>query len=168
MQQYYENNFKETIQEIGKLSAERSDGCSDSEEAAAEETGLLEVPGEEKKQQGQQIPGQAGKGMVDVPDPPEAGEEKATPKSGGGEKKEKKVHHFFVKAPAKRTAKFERMVRRHRSFEHEAKVYSELLHDLQAFVKTRVGDAVELKIPMLDPMVEGSNFQEDNHNLVVE
>ena len=60
-----------------------------------------------------------------------------------------KVHHLFVKVPPKRTAKFERMVRRNRTLEHEVKVYSELLRDLQAFVKDRVGDAVQLNIPKL-------------------
>lgn len=60
-----------------------------------------------------------------------------------------KVHHLFVKVPPKRTAKFERMVRRNRTLEHEVKVYSELLIDLQAFVKARVGDAVKLNIPKL-------------------
>ena len=33
-----------------------------------------------------------------------------------------KVHHLFVKVPPKRTAKFERMVRRNRTLEHEVKV----------------------------------------------
>merc|ERR1719445_437563 len=43
-----------------------------------------------------------------------------------------KVHHLFVKVPPKRTAKFERMVRRNRTLEHEVKVYTELLRDLTA------------------------------------
>ncbi len=60
-----------------------------------------------------------------------------------------KIHHLFVKVPPKRTAKFERMVRRNRTLEHEVKVYSELLRDLQDFVKSRVGDAIQLKIPRL-------------------
>ena len=42
-----------------------------------------------------------------------------------------KVHHLFVKVPPKRTAKFERMVRRNRTLEHEVKVsaqyYSEYI-----------------------------------------
>ena len=88
----------------------------------------------------------------------------------------KKVHHLFVKVPPKRTAKFERMVRRNRTLEHEVKVYSELLQDLQAFVKARVGDAVKLKIPTLyhgyreeaPPCDDGGNVQEDNHVLVIE
>ena len=32
------------------------------------------------------------------------------------------MHHLFVKVPPKRTAKFERMVRRNRTLEHEVKV----------------------------------------------
>ena len=82
------------------------------------------------------------------------------------------MHHLFVKVPPKRTAKFERMVRRNRTLEHEVKVgpfeqiwnwnhpqtesihlslkvYTELLRDLKAFVKDRVGDAVQLNIPKL-------------------
>lgn len=60
-----------------------------------------------------------------------------------------RIHSLFVKVPPMRTAKFERMVRRNRTLEHEVKVYTELLRDLQEFVKARVGDAITLKIPKL-------------------
>lgn len=176
MQQYYENNFKETIQEVGKFSAERSDGCcSDSDDLMAVPESENSGVGAEEKGEDEpiHIMSQSGKNMVDVPDPPmeEAeAEAEAETEAVSPVKKERKVQHLFVKVAPKRTAKFERMVRRHRSFEHEAKVYSELLHDLQMFVKARVGDTVELKIPTIDPDEEGSagSYQEDSHTQVVE
>ena len=78
-----------------------------------------------------------------------------------------KIHHLFVKVPPKRTAKFERMVRRNRTLEHEVKVYSELLRDLQTFVKNRVGDAIQLKIPKLYHGGKGEDC-DGNHVLVIE
>lgn len=96
---------------------------------------------------------EAYKVMVDVPDPP-------------GSKGKGILHHLFVKLPPKRTAKFERMVRRNRTLEHEVKVYSELLRDLQKFVKERVGDMVKLKIPTLYHGYEDGS--RDNHVLVIE
>ena len=80
--------------------------------------------------------------MVDVPDPPpqeaqndefnndEEDEESESPNSGIERSKSPvpaKIHHLFVKVPPKQTAKFERMVRRNRTLEHEVKVYHELL-----------------------------------------
>ena len=86
--------------------------------------------------------------------------------------KRSKIHHLFVKLPPKRTAKFERMVRRNRTLEHEVKVYAEFLKDLQKFIKDRVGDTVQLKIPELyhgyqSVAPEGSE-QADSHVLVIE
>lgn len=60
-----------------------------------------------------------------------------------------KIHHLFVKVPPKQSAKFERMVRRNRTLEHEVNVYKELLTDLQQFIKNRVGDTIKLNIPTL-------------------
>ena len=60
-----------------------------------------------------------------------------------------KIHHLFVKVPPKQSAKFERMVRRNRTLEHEVNVYKELLTDLQTFIKERVGDKIKLNIPTL-------------------
>ena len=92
--------------------------------------------------------------MVDVPDPPSADEaqndeffinnddddeeedqedqsEFSSPNHSGIERSKSpvpaKIHHLFVKVPPKQTAKFERMVRRNRTLEHEVKVYHELL-----------------------------------------
>ena len=248
MQQYHENNFKETIHEIGKLNTagERSDSCDgehgdDGDDYMNIGSGCLvddgSVQGQEEQQQ---CLGLAGKGLVDVPDPPmETGDiteplpalknedcavmnnedngegtgtidetgtsnhdgddgeqlecsglenkypvavseekpaelEPKVPHPSRAAKKQKKVHHthLFVKIPSIRNAGFETMVRRHRSFEHEAKVYSELLADLQAFVKTRVGDAVQLKIPTVPersgPTTSSTIYQEDNHDMIVE
>ena len=86
--------------------------------------------------------------MVDIPDPPKHKDDDDEDKEKD-EHREKKVHHLFVKVPPKRTAKFERMVRRNRTLEHEVKVYTELLVDLKNFVKSRTGDTVQLKIPKL-------------------
>ena len=83
--------------------------------------------------------------MVDVPDPPgvqeaqndefnneeEDEESESSPNHSGIERSKSpvpaKIHHLFVKVPPKQTAKFERMVRRNRTLEHEVKVYHELL-----------------------------------------
>lgn len=77
------------------------------------------------------------------------GRKKAAEMTEEEERYASKIHHLFVKVPPKRTAKFERMVRRNRTLEHEVKVYSELLRDLQDFVKARTGEIVQLKIPKL-------------------
>ena len=88
--------------------------------------------------------------MVDVPDPPRNEEvqsddsnEDETPNEATGIERSKspvpaKIHHLFVKVPPKQTAKFERMVRRNRTLEHEVKVYQELLRDLQNFINERL------------------------------
>ena len=88
--------------------------------------------------------------MVDVPDPPRNEEvqsddsnEDETPNEASGIERSKspvpaKIHHLFVKVPPKQTAKFERMVRRNRTLEHEVKVYQELLRDLQNFINERL------------------------------
>ena len=85
--------------------------------------------------------------MVDVPDPPriESGEDDTNSSSDEvfDIQREKsptpaKIHHLFVKVPPKQTAKFERMVRRNRTLEHEVKVYHELLRDLQNFITERL------------------------------
>ncbi len=94
--------------------------------------------------------------MVDVPDPPNTTSSSLR----------SRIHHLFVKIPPLRTAKFERMVRRNRTLEHEVKVYSELLRDLQTFVRSRVGDTVKLKIPTLYHSYEDG--ASDNHVLVIE
>ena len=61
-----------------------------------------------------------------------------------------KIHHLFVKVPPKQTAKFERMVRRNRTLEHEVKVYHELLRDLQNFIHERLPkNPIKLNIPNL-------------------
>ncbi len=86
--------------------------------------------------------------MVDVPDPPvklpnlcspskkkqrDTEDEDHGSSSAGGNNNSKtppgagsplhsKTHHLFVKIPPQRTAKFERMVRRNRTLEHEVKV----------------------------------------------
>lgn len=168
MQRYHENNFKEAIQGVVRFSAERSDGCSsdDDDEKRPGDGGA----------HSQHILSQAYKVMVDVPDPPPTGGGEADEEDSEKAADRRKVHHLFVKVPPKRTAKFERMVRRNRTLEHEVKVYSELLQDLQAFVKTRVGDAIKLKIPTfyhsyreeIPPCDEGGNVQEENHVLVIE
>ena len=85
--------------------------------------------------------------MVDVPDPPriESGEDDTNSSSDevfdiqrGKSPTPAKIHHLFVKVPPKQTAKFERMVRRNRTLEHEVKVYHELLRDLQNFITERL------------------------------
>ena len=60
-----------------------------------------------------------------------------------------KTHHLFVKVPPKRSARFERMVKRNRTLEHEVKVYTELIQDLKQFVKDRVGTAINFNVPTL-------------------
>ena len=60
-----------------------------------------------------------------------------------------KQHYLFVKVPPKNTARFERMVKRNRTLEHEVKVYTELIRDLKQFVKDRVGTAVSFNVPTL-------------------
>ena len=60
-----------------------------------------------------------------------------------------KTHHLFVKVPPKNSARFERMVKRNRTLEHEVKVYSELMRDLKRFVKDRVGTEVTFNVPTL-------------------
>ena len=98
--------------------------------------------------------------MVDVPDPPPA--EANHVEDDGANKDElddlerskspvpAKIHHLFVKVPPKQTAKFERMVRRNRTLEHEVKVYHELLRDLQKFIAERLPrNPIQLRIPKL-------------------
>ena len=105
--------------------------------------------------------------MVDVPDPPQDEEQSST--ASGNEDSGSddpvfepgtiertaspspaKIHHLFVKVPPKQTAKFERMVRRNRTLEHEVKVYHELLRDLQNFINERLPkNPIKLKIPKL-------------------
>lgn len=102
--------------------------------------------------------------MVDVPDPPPKIEEPGmleddNENSSSDEvfdiQREKsptpaKIHHLFVKVPPKQTAKFERMVRRNRTLEHEVKVYHELLRDLQTFITERLPrNPIQLNIPKL-------------------
>ena len=58
-------------------------------------------------------------------------------------------HYLFVKVPPKNSARFERMVKRNRTLEHEVKVYTELIRDLKQFVKDRVGTAVSFNVPTL-------------------
>merc|ERR1719225_1704163 len=61
-----------------------------------------------------------------------------------------KIHSLFVKVPPKQTAKFERMVRRNRTLEHEVKLYHELLRDLQNFIHERLPkNPIKLNIPNL-------------------
>ena len=60
-----------------------------------------------------------------------------------------KKHHLFVKVPPKNSARFEKMVKRNRTLEHEVKVYTELIRDLKRFVKDRVGNEVDFNIPTL-------------------
>ena len=89
--------------------------------------------------------------MVDVPDPPpqeaqndefnneeEEDEESSESPNSGIERSKSpvpaKIHHLFVKVPPKQTAKFERMVRRNRTLEHEVKVYHELLRYLKFYI----------------------------------
>ena len=95
--------------------------------------------------------------MVDVPDPP--AQEDDSGNSDGSDDHEiqrqkspvpAKIHHLFVKVPPKQTAKFERMVRRNRTLEHEVKVYHELLRDLQNFIQERLPrNPIQLNIPKL-------------------
>ena len=97
--------------------------------------------------------------MVDVPDPPKIEEPPEDENSSSDEvfdiEREKsptpaKIHHLFVKVPPKQTAKFERMVRRNRTLEHEVKVYHELLRDLQTFITERLPrNPIQLNIPKL-------------------
>ncbi len=110
--------------------------------------------------------------MVDVPDPPTPNsedndepeeEEESNSNSPATDsddqvfdiEREKspvpaKIHHLFVKVPPKQTAKFERMVRRNRTLEHEVKVYTELLRDLKAFIHERLPrNPIQLNIPKL-------------------
>ena len=51
--------------------------------------------------------------------------------------------------PPKNSAKFEKITKKNRTLEHEVKVYTELLRDLRAFVKDRVGNTVTLNLPNL-------------------
>ena len=60
-----------------------------------------------------------------------------------------KKHHLFVKVPPKNSARFEKMVKRNRTLEHEVKVYTELIRDLKRFVKDRVGNEVDFNVPTL-------------------
>ncbi len=187
MQQYYENNFAESITKIGRFSAEKADGeassdaLPDEDESASSSGGGADSTSTTSHHHSHHVLSDAYKVMVDVPDPPGGGdgpededkregekeeEEKKSPASSAMKKAKSKIHHLFVKIPPKRTAKFERMVRRNRTLEHEVKVYSELLRDLKKFVKERVGNAVELRIPQLYHTYEdGTN---DNHVLVIE
>ena len=82
-----------------------------------------------------------------------------------------KKHYLFVKVPPKNSARFEKMVKRNRTLEHEVKVYTELIRDLKKFVKDRVGTMVSFNVPTLyhgctaknDPGPEG-----DRSVLVIE
>ena len=76
-------------------------------------------------------------------------DKKSTHEDYSDHAKPAKIHHLFVKVPPKQSAKFERMVRRNRTLEHEVNVYKELLTDLQVFIKERVGDKIKLNIPTL-------------------
>ena len=96
--------------------------------------------------------------MVDVPDPPKVDSDENENSSSDEVfdiQREKsptpaKIHHLFVKVPPKQTAKFERMVRRNRTLEHEVKVYHELLRDLQNFITERLPrNPIQLNIPKL-------------------
>ena len=101
--------------------------------------------------------------IVDVPDPPMDEEETSRENSGNDDSDDQvfeisreksplpaKIHHLFVKVPPKQTAKFERMVRRNRTLEHEVKVYHELLRDLQNFIHERLPkNPIKLNIPNL-------------------
>ena len=60
-----------------------------------------------------------------------------------------KKHHLFVKVPPKNSARFQKMVKRNRTLEHEVKVYTELIRDLKRFVKDRVGNEVDFNVPTL-------------------
>ena len=60
-----------------------------------------------------------------------------------------KKHHLFVKVPPKNSARFEKMVKRNRTLEHEVTVYTELIRDLKRFVKDRVGNEVDFNVPTL-------------------
>jgi len=133
--------------------------------------------GASKKGGNQSVLSTAYKIMVDVPDPPSADEaqndeffinnddddeeedqedqsEFSSPNHSGIERSKSpvpaKIHHLFVKVPPKQTAKFERMVRRNRTLEHEVKVYHELLRDLQKFINERLPrNPIVLNIPKL-------------------
>jgi len=98
--------------------------------------------------------------MVDVPDPPnndifsDESNEDGTESPSGIERSKSpvpaKIHHLFVKVPPKQTAKFERMVRRNRTLEHEVKVYHELLRDMHKFINDRLPrNPIQLNIPKL-------------------
>lgn len=96
--------------------------------------------------------------MVDVPDPPQDEDSSESSDNDGPVldiQRSKspvpaKIHHLFVKVPPKQTAKFERMVRRNRTLEHEVKVYAELLRDLQTFINERLPrNPIKLNIPKL-------------------
>lgn len=185
MQQYYKTNFQESLKEIGKFTAE----CAADKPPSS--TGF--DSNENQTEVSQHILSQAFKVMVDVPDPPMSGGGESGDTKGGGtkasglkvtskekakerdnqmiKKKKSKIHHLFVKIPPKRTAKFERMVRRNRTLEHEVLVYAEFLKDLKNFVETRVGDAVTLKIPELYHGYQASDCEgsvPDNHVLIIE
>ena len=45
--------------------------------------------------------------------------------------------------------RFEKITKKNRTLEREVKVYTELLRDLRAFVKDRVGNTVTLNLPNL-------------------
>ena len=61
----------------------------------------------------------------------------------------KKTHYLFVKVPPRNSARFEKITKKNRTLEHEVKVYTELLRDLRAFVKDRVGTTITLNLPNL-------------------
>ena len=109
--------------------------------------------------------------MVDVPDPPnndifsDESNEDGTESPSGIERSKSpvpaKIHHLFVKVPPKQTAKFERMVRRNRTLEHEVKVYHELLRDMQKFINDRLPrNPIQLNIPKLYHGFTDSNPEE--------
>ncbi|TRY70868.1 hypothetical protein TCAL_10311 [Tigriopus californicus] len=186
MQQYYKSNFQESLKEIGKFTAE----CAADKPPSS--TGF--DSNENQTEVSQHILSQAFKVMVDVPDPPMSGGRESDDTKGSGpnhatapkvsgkekgkerdnqmiKKKKNKIHHLFVKIPPKRTAKFERMVRRNRTLEHEVLVYAEFLKDLKNFVEARVGDNVTLKIPELYHGYQASDCEgsvPDNHVLIIE
>ena len=65
-----------------------------------------------------------------------------------------------------RTTRFEKITKKNRTLEREVKVYTELLRDLRAFVKDRVGNNVTLNLPNLyhgftaknDPGPDGDRY----------
>ncbi len=144
MQQYFEQNFGCTISRIGGFHAEKAGSMGESTKGGSGRRTsqhllsqaykvMVDVPdppvklppvrrslSKEDRQEVEEDDEEGGGGSGGGGGAGDNNNVKTPP--GAGSPLHSKTHHLFVKIPPQRTAKFERMVRRNRTLEHEVKV----------------------------------------------